>query len=213
MRSTISFFAVAVFAAVASGCELDSNLETTFYGWPDNDPPSAQVAHNCGGRNYVAGGSGTYADPLTFATAPGEFSPCEIVYFPLLKKYIRYEDDCAECTSDFKSGKKHIDIWTGSSTSSGGQKQIDCEDSLTSGGRYEVVRQPPQGMEVDATPLFADGKCNTGAVFESNRGSCSGGSGNVTEPVASSAAAPSATSTKKHKSHKTAAPKNDISKA
>lgn len=43
-------------------------------------------------------GSGTYDDPVTIATAPGELNVCEIVYLPLLTKYGRYEDDCAQCS-------------------------------------------------------------------------------------------------------------------
>jgi hypothetical protein len=43
-------------------------------------------------------GSGTYNDPVTIATAPGELNVCEIVYLPLLTKYGRYEDDCAQCS-------------------------------------------------------------------------------------------------------------------
>jgi hypothetical protein len=35
---------------------------------------------------------------LTMATAPGEFNVCEIIYLPLLTKYVRYEDDCAQCS-------------------------------------------------------------------------------------------------------------------
>jgi hypothetical protein len=46
-------------------------------------------------------GSGTYNDPVTIATAPGELNVCEIVYLPLLTKYGRYEDDCAQC-SEYK---------------------------------------------------------------------------------------------------------------
>jgi hypothetical protein len=43
-------------------------------------------------------GSGTYNNPVTIATAPGELKVCEIVYLPLLTKYGRYEDDCAQCS-------------------------------------------------------------------------------------------------------------------
>lgn len=116
-------------------------MTTTFYGAPDNDPPGPATAYSCGGRNYVAGGTGTYANPLTFATVPGEYTTCEIVYFPYLRKYLRMEDSCADCSrfdspyplspdvrnhykwrtctdvsvaTDLNNGKKHIYIWTGS---------------------------------------------------------------------------------------------------
>ena len=48
-------------------------------------------------------GTGTYADPVTIATAPGELNVCEIVYLPLLTKYGRYEDDCEQCSKSKKS--------------------------------------------------------------------------------------------------------------
>ncbi|KAL2404063.1 hypothetical protein ABEF95_013819 [Exophiala dermatitidis] len=112
-----------------------SNVQYTYYGYPDNDPPGPATAYNCGGRNFVAGGTGTHDNPLTMATAPGELNQCETIYVPYLKKYVRFEDTCAQCTDDWNggSGKRHIDIWTGSSTVNGGQKQIACEDALTPG--------------------------------------------------------------------------------
>jgi hypothetical protein len=60
-------------AAVA--CSQQGGTILTFYGWPDNDPPSAGVAYDCGGRNYIAGGTGTYSNPLTMASAEGNYSP------------------------------------------------------------------------------------------------------------------------------------------
>ncbi|KAL8804330.1 MAG: hypothetical protein Q9182_002612 [Xanthomendoza sp. 2 TL-2023] len=79
-------------------CSTRSGVIHTFYGYPDNDPPGPATAYNCGGRNNVAGGSGTYSNPLTFASAPGEFNSCEVIYVPYLKKYARFEDSCATCS-------------------------------------------------------------------------------------------------------------------
>ncbi|KAL8737723.1 MAG: hypothetical protein Q9181_001408 [Wetmoreana brouardii] len=131
-------------------CSTKSNVIHTFYGYPDNDPPGPATAYNCGGRNNIAGGSGTYGDPLTFASAPGEFSTCEIIYVPYLKKYARFEDSCAQCTTDFNNGKYHIDLWTGSSTVNGGSNQISCENALTPNAQ-SIVRQPPNNLPVDCT--------------------------------------------------------------
>lgn len=89
--------AAASFLGTAQGCSVVSGVEITYYGAPDNDPPGDATAYSCGGRNYHAGGTGTYADPLTFATAPGEYDECEIVYFPYMKKYLRMEDYCEAC--------------------------------------------------------------------------------------------------------------------
>ena len=51
----------------ANTCKVQPSLDTTFYGWPDNDPPSATTAWGCLGRGTIAGGTGTYDDPVTFA--------------------------------------------------------------------------------------------------------------------------------------------------
>ena len=50
-------------------------------------------------RTYILGqkGSGSYSSPLNFATAPGEYNQCELLYLPYPKKYIRFEDECAQC--------------------------------------------------------------------------------------------------------------------
>src|SRR5579871_7032789 len=37
----------------------------TFYGWVDNTPPSPDIAHGC--IHKVAGGVGTYSNPVTYA--------------------------------------------------------------------------------------------------------------------------------------------------
>lgn len=44
-------------------------------------------------------GTGTYDDPISFATATDntKLPQCGIVYVPELRKYFRNEDDCAEC--------------------------------------------------------------------------------------------------------------------
>lgn len=50
----------------ASACSTKSGVTITFYGFPDNDPPGAGTAYNCGGRNNIAGGSShTYPRSLT----------------------------------------------------------------------------------------------------------------------------------------------------
>ncbi|CAM1508696.1 Fc.00g055440.m01.CDS01 [Cosmosporella sp. VM-42] len=174
MRSTAAFSLVAAaLTGVSSACSTPGNYIVTFYGYPDNDPPGPATAYNCGGRNYKAGGSGTYSDPLTIATAPGELNACEIVYLPLLTKYARVEDSCAQCAIDWGNGQPHIDIWTGSNSVNGGQNQINCENRLTSGGRFSIVRNPPTNYGVDTTPLFvAPNTCNTNHVYPGNPAHC-----------------------------------------
>ncbi len=70
MRSVaIATVAVSAFRLADAACSVVSGVQYTFYGWGDNDPPGDGTAYNCGGRNFHAGGVGTYDNPLTFATA------------------------------------------------------------------------------------------------------------------------------------------------
>lgn len=55
--------------------------------------------------------------------------------------------------TDFNNGKYHVDVWTGSSTSNGGQAQINCENALTPNAQ-SIVRQPPTNLEVDSKPCM-----------------------------------------------------------
>ena len=54
--TSIPLVASLVFG-LSSACSTVSNSQVTFYGYPDNDPPGADTAHDCGGRNYQAGGA------------------------------------------------------------------------------------------------------------------------------------------------------------
>ena len=96
-------------------------------------------------------GSGSYSDPISFATATDNtnFGRCAIVYVPSLRKYFRNEDDCAECKSDWDgSHKYHIDLWTGSNKVDGGDALVSCENSL-SGGSNTIINNAPDGLPVD----------------------------------------------------------------
>jgi hypothetical protein len=79
----------------------------TLYGWPDNSPPGGAIAYPKGDGNSTlhntAGGTGTFADPVTYATDKAELPVGTKVYYPFLKKYFVMEDDCAECDQ----------VWTG----------------------------------------------------------------------------------------------------
>ncbi|KAF2144359.1 uncharacterized protein K452DRAFT_245127 [Aplosporella prunicola CBS 121167] len=161
------FATVSALAAVVTGqCTTMDSVTHTFFGFPDNDPAGPATAYDCG-RNYVAGGSGTYDDPLTFASAPGEFEICEIIYDPYLKKYLRLEDYCEQCTQDWSNrNNRHIDVWTGSSTVNGEGAQIQCENDLTPASNSQtIIRQPGANLPVDNTVLFADGQCYTSNVY------------------------------------------------
>ncbi len=127
----------------------------TLYGWVDNSPPGNGIS---GGRIHShAGGTGTYSDPVTFATSTKELPYGTIVYYPYLKKYFIHEDECVECDHDWNSGKKwHIDLWAGGDENSTRNPEksalLNCEDALTRTG--QIIINPASNLPVDTKPIF-----------------------------------------------------------
>ncbi|MFF1609002.1 discoidin domain-containing protein [Amycolatopsis sp. NPDC058278] len=147
----------------------------TFYGWWDNTPPGGDISYPQ--IHDTAGGKGTYADPITFATSSDELKPGTKVWVPRVKKYFIMEDGCDECSDDWNSqgpnggpGLRHIDLWLGGKGGSAFDA-IDCEDALTHYNADNtpvmepVVVDPPSDEPYDATPIFntSTGACWGGA--------------------------------------------------
>ncbi|HEV7973485.1 hypothetical protein [Amycolatopsis sp.] len=121
----------------------------TFYAAADNDPAgSREIAFP--GLHREAGGTGTFADPLTFAAAKGVFKPGTKVYVPDVQRYFILEDSCATCSGS------HIDLWAGPAVDSG---VIRCEEALTRSGARPYQVNPPAGLPVVAGDLYRGGKC------------------------------------------------------
>lgn len=151
MHATL-FTTLAYLGLTAMACTKVTKVTHTFYGPGDNDPAGSNaIAYDCG-RGFKAGGRGTYANPLTFASAPGEFDKCEIIYDPYLHKYLRFEDTCAKCTSDWNGSPRvnHIDVWIGGALKNMGPGQTQCENALTPAEKSQtIVRQPAKDLVVD----------------------------------------------------------------
>lgn len=122
----------------------------TFYGWPDNSPPGASIAYPV--THKTAAGSGTYADPVTFASTTKEFPKGTKLYVPYLQKYVIMEDNCVDCGRDWKKGISHIDIWLNSNSSFKPQV-LACEDKWTR-TKQQVIKNPPSNEPVNMVPLF-----------------------------------------------------------
>jgi hypothetical protein len=130
----------------------------TFYGWPDNTPPGNAIAYPKSGGfptvHDVAGGTGTFSDPITFATDKAEFPPGTLLYAPIIDKYLVMEDDCVQCDSDWSSARKwHIDAWMNSSAAANGSAVQSCEGNWTQSST-SVEISPPPGRLVTTAPLF-----------------------------------------------------------
>jgi hypothetical protein len=172
----VTYLSFLATCGLATACSITTGVKTTFYGVPDNDPAGSDaIAFSCSSRGFHAGGTGTFSDPLTFASKQGSaYGQCEIVYFPYLKKYIRNEDICGACGKyqptlypyyqRWKGSKRKsstadwfiqdtpvwIDIFTGNSKN-GGNTQISCENALTPNAQQAVIRNPATNLEVDGT--------------------------------------------------------------
>lgn len=139
-------------------------MRVTFFGWDDNDPPSADIAYPAPRwptqHDQAYEGTGTYADPVTFATDRREFAPGTHLYVPFLQKYIIMEDYCGRCRLDWKQGIRHIDVWMGPQYASAKSDLTSCENRLTQNDpSAPVITNPPPDLPVDKTPMFQDNTC------------------------------------------------------
>jgi len=143
------------------------NAYITFYGWVDNDPSGRSIAYPNGrfplSLHSEASGTGTYDDPITFASDPDAWAIGTILYVPYLKKYIIMEDWCSQCVINWQEHKKHhIDIWM----ESGQQfkdEVLECENYWTKKSASVEINPLPD-REVDTTSLFdkSKGECFSG---------------------------------------------------
>jgi hypothetical protein len=140
------------------------NYLVTFYGWPDNSPPGAQITYPSSQGNPTvhdsAGGTGTYSDPVTFATDQAELPVGTRIYVPYLDRYFVMEDDCTECDQDWTGsgpdggpGLLHVDLWVGGQGALQSQDVTSCEHKLTR-TTAQVIVDPPAGLPAD--PVFRD---------------------------------------------------------
>ena len=143
MRATLS-------AHGASMRELDVGSDPRLFFWGADGAIAYPLLHP------VAGGTGTFADPITFAGSTKALSKHTRVYIVELQKYFIMEDDCGECDQDWKRKRKyHIDLWMGSDKLGEGPPLIACENALTKSQRVVTV-DPPNHLPVNSTPLYTE---------------------------------------------------------
>jgi len=152
-----------------AGASKELEVYATYYGWYDNTPPGCNTSYS-----GCAGGTGTFKDPITFASDKHELAVGTMLYYPTVEKYFVMGDSCQECNQDWKGHGPdggphlyHVDLWTGGK---GGNEfdAINCEDALTQGmpnGKpilTPFITDPPRDMPVSTEPLF---NAKTGACF------------------------------------------------
>jgi hypothetical protein len=120
-----------------------------------------------------AGGSGTYADPITLAVGHSIIDGKDILdypagtrfYIPNVRRYFIVEDTCGDgsqpqngpCHTGFPPGTTAwVDMWIDGR--SGTPEAVDdCARALT--GAHRIIQNPKANYVVVQGPVFQDGKC------------------------------------------------------
>lgn len=140
---------------VKTGAQQTITAELTGFSWADNSPPGSSTVC-CGVLHEQAGGTGTFADPITTAV-PGssgqgmETASGTRIYVAKLRRYFIVEDSGAT-----KMSAKHFDLWVGGQglPKSASDK---CMNSYT--GRLPVIINPAAGLPVTIGPLTGPNGC------------------------------------------------------
>jgi hypothetical protein len=133
-----------------------ANAYTTGYGWPDNSPPGAVVSGPAG----TAGGTGTFANPITIAVgyvgSVLDYPYGTRFYIPNLRKYFVVQDTCAACHSTPSGTSTWVDIWTGGNGTNNA-RVLACEDAVT--GNHTIIRNPDANRVVVPGALYSGTTC------------------------------------------------------
>lgn len=156
----------------AGGQIIITNAYTTAYGWPDNTPAGAVTTIM--GVNGTAGGTGTFASPITMATGfslaggkeTDDYAAGTKFYDPNLRKYFVIGDTCGDgnspqtesCHLSEIKGTVQLDMWV---NGKGGNTQavLNCEDSITRVGT--LIENPTPNYAVVSGSIFQNGQCAT----------------------------------------------------
>ncbi len=155
-------------SAIATPAPVLFTAYTTGYGWWDNTPPgSTDIAYPV--IHQTAGGTGTYADPITVAVGhvitngidTPDFAPGTIWYIPYLRRYFIVEDACGdgptpqdEPCHDLASAphgtQVWLDLWADGSQMTEAESNA-CEGAIT--GLHSVIENPAPDYAVVSGPI------------------------------------------------------------
>lgn len=155
----------------ASG-ETRLTAYVTGYGFPDNTPPSAEISNPV--IHSLAGGTGTYGDPITIAVGHSisggkdtlDYAAGTRFYIPALRRYFIVEDTCGDGSSP-QNGPCHtgyqghvwIDAWVGGTQKRGTSEAsavLNCEDTITD--LHLVIVNPAANYAVVSGSVYS-GSC------------------------------------------------------
>lgn len=129
---------ISTYTYQSNGNGDNANIEyANDYGYP--------TVHN------LADGTGTYSDPITFASQKDEFRPGQRIYIPVLHRYFMKEDWCSTCYTR-KDRKWQTDLWIGK-VSRAQLNSTDPHDAINWWFRTAIIVNPPRGLKVNTGPL------------------------------------------------------------
>ncbi len=149
--------------------EIRFSSYNTGYGWPDNTPPGGEVSNPI--LHSSAGGTGTYADPITLAVGHSIISGKDILdypagtkfYIPTYRRYFIVEDTCGDgntpqngpCHKSDVANTVQLDLWVGGQGYSS-SSVLNCEEAIT--GVHVVIKNPAANYVVASGALY-NGSC------------------------------------------------------
>ncbi|WP_051343312.1 LysM peptidoglycan-binding domain-containing protein [Pseudonocardia spinosispora] len=145
-------------AVKTTGPTQQKKIWLTGYSYQDNTPAGSSIV-STPVLHKEAGGTGTYADPITVAV-PGKgngiWKSGSRFYLPTVKRYVIAEDTGASPAPSGQDG--HLDMWIGGQ---GGTKSATdaCMDKITATG-VTAQYNPPSNLPVIKGPIYSAGKCN-----------------------------------------------------
>ena len=166
--------------------EVKLRAYTTAYTYYDNTPPGSAIIAFSKGDGFptlhdVAGGTGTYADPITIAVGhviengvdTPDFAPGTRFYLPNLRKYFMVEDTCGDgnrpqdkpChrldtpgNSAPQGAQVWLDLWIDGATATADEATA-CAEELTE--VFLVIKNPVPNYQVVPGSIVANDTCAT----------------------------------------------------
>ncbi len=163
-----------VAAAPASSERVIRTAYLTGYSYYDNTPPGSATIAYPNAQHKVAGGTGSYANPITLAVGwhrsnGPQWAPGTRFYLPFLRKYVRVEDQCGDraqygpcyrLDQADRGATTWIDVWVDGR----GYSRADSERCMRTITRiHTVVYQPRATYPVHKGSIT--GACRAGRFF------------------------------------------------
>lgn len=166
-------------AATVPAEQVIHTAYTTGYGWWDNTPRGSSIISNPV-LHRVAGGTGTYTDPVTVAVGHTitngrdilDYKPGTRMYVPNLRKYLIVEDTCGDgnrpqltACHNVKGSAPGvtvwIDVWIGGSAKVTHATSDACESTMTDGdgALHELIINPRPGYTVQTGDILQAAGC------------------------------------------------------